>query len=52
MFAACKFVREHMWLKAIRMAHPMRLELTRVGLLVECFFSAFASVYIEVPVLC
>ena len=33
------------------MGHPIRLELTRVGLFVECF-SGFVSVYIEVSVVC
>ena len=28
----------------------MRLELTRIGLLVECFFSAFVSVHVVVTV--
>ena len=36
-FQFVAFVKEHMWHKAIWMGHPMRREITRVSLLVECF---------------
>ena len=50
-FQLVAFVREHMWHKTIWLGHLMKLDLTHVGLLVECFFSCFVSVYIEVTVL-
>ena len=42
MLPVVAFVIEHIWYNALLNGHLMRLEVTRVGLLVACFFLGFA----------